>query len=113
MDYKNAKTCKLVHFMEMGTATQIRRSIFLLFPVILRMSDRMSYYVLQFNGILNQKCFYSVWSNLSPFLVCESCEEETPVPSSCLCVVAVSASVRKLGVFFLSAIYQFVLNLPG
>ena len=109
MDYKNAKTCKLVHFMEMGTATQIRKSIFLLFPVILRMSDRMSYNVLQFNGILNQKCFYSVWSNLSPFLVCESCE----VPTSCLCVVAVCASVRKLGVFFLSAIYQFVLNLPG
>lgn len=39
MDYKNAKTCKLVHFMEMGTATQIRESIFLLFHVILRMTD--------------------------------------------------------------------------
>ena len=110
MDYKNAKTCKLVHFMEMGTATQIRKSIFLLFPVILRMSDRISYNVLQFNGILNQKCFYSVWSNLSPFLVCESCEG---APSPGLCAVAVSASVWKLGIFFVSAIYQFVLNLPG
>ncbi len=39
MDYKKAKTCKLVHFMEMGTATQIRESIFLLFHVILRMTD--------------------------------------------------------------------------
>lgn len=39
MDYKNAKTCKLVHFMEMGTATQIGESIFLLFHVILRMTD--------------------------------------------------------------------------
>ena len=70
----------------------------------------MSSNVLQFNGILNQKCFYSVWSNLSPFLVCESCEG---APSSGLCVVvAIGASLGKLGVFFLSAIYQFVLNLP-
>lgn len=97
MDYKNAKTCKLVHFMEMGTATQIRKSIFLLFPVILRMSDRMSYNVLQYNGILNQKCFYSVLSNLSPFLVCESCEEET---QALVCVWWQSVPVLGSWVYF-------------
>ena len=52
----------------------------------------------------------SLRSNLSLFLVCESCEG---APSPGLCAVAVSASVWKLGIFFVSAIYQFVLNLPG